>query len=64
MSQQSKKAEVFSGDTFSNLMRQYSNRRMEIDPKYRREVRAEIARRKAARRAKLEAQKATAPVPA
>jgi Spy/CpxP family protein refolding chaperone len=50
------KPKVFKGDTFRNLLMQYSYSRMSVDPEYRREVRKALAQKKAERRA-VEAQK-------
>lgn len=45
------KPATFKGDTFRNLLMQYSYNRMSTDPEYRKEVRKAIAQRKAERRA-------------
>jgi hypothetical protein len=51
MSSKTKYTNVYSGDTFRNLLMSYSCDRMDIDPAYRRDVRKAVAERRAARRA-------------
>lgn len=48
---------TYKGDTFRNLIRQYSFERMAYDPIYRRAVRKAKAERKAARAAKVSNEK-------
>ena len=45
---------VYKGDTFRNLLLQYSYDRMAVDPQYRREVRKALAKKKAEKRAEKE----------
>jgi hypothetical protein len=51
----------YTGDTFRNLIRQYSFDRMAYDPQYRRAVRKAKAEKKAARAAKVSNEKASSP---
>lgn len=56
----SKEPCTFSGDTFKNLMRAYSNERMSRDPMYRADVHAAMEKRKAEINARAAAKDATA----
>ena len=45
---QPKPVATYSGNTFKNLIRQYSTERMDRDPSYKRDVKVAMAKRRAA----------------